>query len=194
MDGTGPRQQLTDSALDRELTETLRIDPSPEFLARVRTRVAAEPARPAWRLVVEPLAPFAIAGIVLALVVPKLMRDTPVPISHPPRVATVTPDVPRAVAPVVKGSEAVRRTAFAPRVEAENTTPLRLSPVLVAEDERRAFELFVAAVGQGHVPEAAIEPAVDVRREAADLSIAPLVIPPLPPIARAGQEGEGQWE
>ena len=194
MDGTGPRQLLTDSALDRELTETLGIQPSPEFLARVRTRVAAEPARAPWRLVFEPLAPVAIVGIVLALVVPKLMRDEPIPTVNPPRMASVVPDIPPAVAPLVSRRDADRRTVSAPRAEAERTTPLRLSPVLVAEDERRVFELFVAAVGQGHVPEAAIEPAINVRREMPELSIAPLVITPLPPLARAGQEGEGQWE
>lgn len=193
MDGTGPRQPLSGSALDRELTEALGIEPSPEFLARVRTRVAAEPVRPAWRLVVEPLASVAIAGIVLALLVPKLMRDETVPTVEPPRVASVVPDIPRPVAPVVSG-KAERRRSPVPRTAAANTTPLRLSPVLVAEDERRAFELFVAAVGQGQVPEAALEPAVDAQREMADLSIAPLVIAPLPPLARAGQEGEGQWE
>ena len=192
MDGTGPRQPLTDSALDRELTETLGIQPSPEFLARVRTRVAAEPARAPWRLVFEPLAPVAIVGIVLALVVPKLMRDEPLPTVNPTRMASVVPDIPRAVAPVVSVRDGDRRTVPALRASAR-TTPLRLSPVLVAEDERRAFELFVAAVGQGHVPEAAIEPAVN-GREMAELSIAALVITPLPPLARAGQEGEGQWE
>jgi len=192
MDGTGPRQLLTDSALDRELTETLGIQPSPEFLARVRTRVAAEPARAPWRLVFEPLAPVAIVGIVLALVVPKLMRDEPIPTVNPPRMANVVPDIPRAVAAVVIVRDGDRRTVPGQRASAR-TTPLRLSPVLVAEDERRAFELFVAAVGQGHVPEAAIEPAVN-GREMAELSIAPLVITPLPPLARAGQEGEGQWE
>jgi len=192
MDGTGPRQLLTDSALDRELTETLGIQPSPEFLARVRTRVAAEPARAPWRLVFEPLAPVAIVGIVLALVVPKLMRDEPIQTVNPPRMANVVPDIPRAVAAVVSVRDGDRRTVPAQRASAR-TTPLRLSPVLVAEDERRAFELFVAAVGQGHVPEAAIEPAVN-GREMAELSIAPLVITPLPPLARAGQEGEGQWE
>src|SRR5690348_16972004 len=80
MDGTGPQQPLSDSQLDHELTSALGVEPSPEFLARVRTRVAAEPALEPWRLAVqrwsfEPLAAVAAAGIILAVVVPTLMRS-----------------------------------------------------------------------------------------------------------------------
>lgn len=40
---------LTDAALDRALDEALGVQPSPEFLARVRIRIADEPApRAAW--------------------------------------------------------------------------------------------------------------------------------------------------
>jgi hypothetical protein len=36
--------------VDRELAAALAVDPSPEFLARVRMRIAAEPEPPAWRV------------------------------------------------------------------------------------------------------------------------------------------------
>ena len=49
MDGTGPQHPLSDSQLDRELESALGIEPSPEFLARVRTRIAAEPELSLWR-------------------------------------------------------------------------------------------------------------------------------------------------
>ena len=39
---------LTDSALDREIQAALAVHPSPEFLARVRQRVAAEPPDVRW--------------------------------------------------------------------------------------------------------------------------------------------------
>jgi hypothetical protein len=35
---------MNDAALDREIERALAIDPSPEFLARVRTRIAEEPS------------------------------------------------------------------------------------------------------------------------------------------------------
>ncbi len=39
-----PDAALTDDALDRELERALAVEPSPQFLARVRTRIATEPA------------------------------------------------------------------------------------------------------------------------------------------------------
>jgi hypothetical protein len=44
-----PDGTLNDDALDRELERALAVDPSPEFVARVRTRIANEPARSPWR-------------------------------------------------------------------------------------------------------------------------------------------------
>jgi hypothetical protein len=80
MDGTGPQRPLGDSQLDRELEAALGVEPSPEFVARVRTRVAAEPETALWRLAIrrwtfEPLVGIAVIGVVLAAVVPRLMRD-----------------------------------------------------------------------------------------------------------------------
>jgi len=37
--------------LDRELTRSVQIDPSPAFTARVRSRIALEPASPQWSVV-----------------------------------------------------------------------------------------------------------------------------------------------
>ena len=39
---------LNDAALDREIDRALSVDPSAEFVARVRTRIANEPARAPW--------------------------------------------------------------------------------------------------------------------------------------------------
>jgi hypothetical protein len=39
---------VKDAALEREIERMLAVDPSPEFLVRVRARIAGEPA-PAWR-------------------------------------------------------------------------------------------------------------------------------------------------
>jgi len=65
---------LTESAFDRELKEALDIDPSPEFLARVRTRLASEPEPSAWRF--PWLIPAAgLGAIVVAAVVVTSQRD-----------------------------------------------------------------------------------------------------------------------
>ena len=47
--GTPPTLHGSDGPLDREIRRLLAVDPSPAFEARVRARVAAEPARNAWR-------------------------------------------------------------------------------------------------------------------------------------------------
>jgi len=60
-------------ALDRELAAALDVDPSPEFVARVRARIAAEPAPASWRLPRLMLAAgtCAVAIGLSALVVPR---------------------------------------------------------------------------------------------------------------------------
>ena len=48
--GRAPTPPGGDDALDREIRRLLAVDPSPAFEARVRERVAAEPAPNAWRV------------------------------------------------------------------------------------------------------------------------------------------------
>jgi hypothetical protein len=225
MDGER-RHTLSDSQIDRELDAAFGIDPSPEFLARVRTRIASDPGLAAEsgfsrirRLFFEPLAGVALVGIVLAVVAPQLLReDLPNPDAHSAaRTAVDVRDVeaakaleppaqtpvgqtpvgadlqvgPPAGAGVQVGPRPLGR--LSPLVESPRTLPLQLSPVLIAEDERHAFEFFVRAVSQGRVPEDVVKRSAESRIQAA-LTIEPLEIPPLPPLARGAQEGEGQWE
>jgi hypothetical protein len=49
MDGHEQNDALTDSSLDREIASLVAAEPSPEFLARVRTRVTKEPEPGRWR-------------------------------------------------------------------------------------------------------------------------------------------------
>ena len=79
MDGARP-DAMSDAQLNRELEAALGVEPSPEFHARVRTRIASEPlpvesgfSRILQRSV-EPMWAVAIVGIVLAVVVPQWMR------------------------------------------------------------------------------------------------------------------------
>ena len=66
-----PREELLNAALDREIEQALAVDPSPEFVARVRTRVATD-AAPRFdlrfvRWIVVGGASMAAAGVVAAL-------------------------------------------------------------------------------------------------------------------------------
>jgi len=70
--GTPPTLQGSDGPLDREIRRLLAVDPSPAFEARVRARVAAEPAAGAWwagRLWMAFGAAAATAALVLVIAV-----------------------------------------------------------------------------------------------------------------------------
>lgn len=201
MDGSRP-DALTDAQLDRELSAAVGIEPSPEFLARVRMKVATEPEPPRWRPArwggaVEPMWAAAIIGIVLTIVVPQLMRDDGAQVR--PLAANVDAAPPAdAGIPALKVPPPVTARPLArpaPPVEAEwgRTVPLRLSPVLFADDDARVFAMFVEAVGAGQVPEEAVR-RPEERGEMEGLTIEPLEIAPLASFARTAREGEDQWE
>ena len=208
MDGTRPQHPLTDSQLDRELESALGVEPSPEFLARVRTRIASEPDLSAWRLAIwgrglQPVVVMALAAVVLAVVVPNVMRN--VKRSEPDLTLTKHEDVPgrgrveelppaareRILVPVVRQVEADVYVGLSKASAAVHTLPLQLSPVMFSEEDRIAFASFVTAVGDGRVPEKVIQSLGE--EDMTPLAIAPLVINPLPPLARMERQGEGQW-
>jgi hypothetical protein len=74
--------------------------------------------------------------------------------------------------------------------------PLQLSQPLFSEDERRALVQLIAGVEAGRLPPVVSETATaatsqpDVRSA---LHIEPLIIDPLPLLARVQKEGESQW-
>jgi hypothetical protein len=206
MDGTGPQRPLTDAQLDRELASALGVEPSPEFLARVRTRLADEPRMELWRLAIrrwtfEPLAGLAVIGILLAVVVPRFTRNEERRVE---RVAAKPADVPlrerveepspvtgaRMVVPVAR-VQADLDVGLSQESGAIHTLPLQLSPVMFSEEDRIAFASFVTAVGDGRVPEKVVQSLGE--EDMTPLAIAPLVINPLPPLARMERQGEGQW-
>ena len=157
------QEALSDSQLDRDIQSVVGIEPSAEFLARVRTRIATELAVESGfsrirRLAFEPLAAVALVGIVLAVVAPQFMREE----TNRREVARMTPevpDVPRApmttlpVEPL--GTPArpaeVRRHRPQPAVAAEDDRGgLRRSRfddlVLIAPADQEAFDRLLAVV------------------------------------------------
>jgi hypothetical protein len=68
--------------LDREIADALAVDPSPTFVARVRQRVAAEPAPAAWRFPWIVMTTTALAAAAILAIV--LSRDARRPIPPPP--------------------------------------------------------------------------------------------------------------
>jgi hypothetical protein len=203
MDGTGPQHPLSDSQLDRELESALGVEASPEFLARVRTRVAAEPGAALWRLATqrwsfEPLVGLAVIGVVLAVVIPQLMRDDDIRTTAP-IVAAVAPTPVEADLQVGLPEEepfaVVPARARQREARAVNELPLRLSTPLFSEEDRRVFAQYFAAVEEGRLPprppDTQVSESVGVEQA---LNIEPLVIDPLPLLAaRVQAKGEGKW-
>jgi hypothetical protein len=192
---------MSDLQLDRELEQALAVDHSPEFLARVRTRIEAEQVRAGWGFRWVIAAGAAAAAVVVAFVA-----------VAPP--ATVPPSSPSAPSRSV-AAPAAARTAAGPRVPQDSTSPgTRVTPspvreavqaavgsqpgaadvrplpeVLISEDEVRVYRMLLGMVEQQ--PEAA-QPA-RVRKESElvelpDVALMPLRIEALPPLARL--EGE----
>ena len=195
MDGAGPHHPLSDSELDRELESALGIEPSPEFVARVRTGIAGEPEVSTWRIALwgrgfQPLVALALVGVVLAVVIPNVMRedaDRSNPHVAIPLAVEIggAREVQAGLSPdrLVIGPEARTHARAVPDTE----VPLRLSKPLFAPEGRDALVVLITAMEGGRVVtlptvSQADERSLDVR----ELTIEPLVLDPLPQLAELG--------
>ena len=189
MDGR-ERRALSDSQLDGEIASAVGIEPSPDFLARVRTRIAVEPQPSVRRLAdvvsafrrtsVEPLWGVALVGIVLAIVVPQFMREE----TNRREDALMTPavpDVPRApmATPPAESrsigdrSGEVRRQRPQPAAVATEDDGRSLQRsrfddlVLIAPGDQEAFDRLLAVVNDQTIE--LIAPVLESTRAGVDL-------------------------
>jgi hypothetical protein len=201
----GAQEALSDSQLDRDIESAVGIEPSAEFLARVRTRIAAEPQPSGWRLAdvvsafrrtsVEPLWAVAIVGIVLAIVVPQFMREE----TDRREVARIIPDaagVPGAAVATppaeARGNpgrpgEVRRDRAQRPVVAAaDDRDGLRRSRfddlILIAPGEQEAFDRLLAVVNDQTIE--LIAPVLESTRAGVDVIDAAVPVP-----LRTAEEG-----
>jgi hypothetical protein len=164
--------------LDRQLADAVNVDPSPEFVARVRGRVAheASPVRTRW----WPMAAAAcLAAAIIAVALPKHRVDLAVPerptlTASAPRVAQPS-SAPFTTATVVKG----RRRAKSPEV-------------IVAAEDRRGLQALVDLVREGRVTVIFPEKSPDVEPlEVKAIVVSPIDIAPLA-IASNTEQGDEQ--
>jgi hypothetical protein len=156
-------------ALAREIEQALGVEPSPEFQARIRQRVAREPLLAAdvwWRSITMPAAALAvIVAAILAgwqLMQPDTRRDAAQTVAGDqgplPAVATAVEE--RAAREGVGSTtEFHDATATAVRVAGEpadiasqpveGSGALRLPPVIVADDEREGMRALIALAQAG---------------------------------------------
>jgi hypothetical protein len=127
-------EELIDEALEKEIEAALGVDPSPEFLPRIRARIASERVSAGWIW----FAPWRWAGAALAVVAVAIaalwISDSSVPA---PREAHVT-----AVPPV----EPARRVPEVVASSAESSKPARASGVRTVRSTRRPVEAHAEVV------------------------------------------------
>jgi hypothetical protein len=198
-----PDDALNDATIEREVESMLAVDPSPAFVARVRTRVASEVMGQRWRPFprawsFEPLFAVGILGVVMLFVALLWLRPEP-PTAVAEQPAASTPPAPQQVATEpsrrpasAESSGGARRNALRARARQPDQERLALSDaspfaeVLLSENDQRALALLLTPGEQGRLPP---PPAVSGsgQMESADrpaIEIPDLVIEPLPQIAQ----------
>jgi hypothetical protein len=203
MDAERNRDALTDAALDRDLQALLAVEPSPEFLAQVRTRIASEPEPRAWWLSWKRAGAVAAAAIVAIAVYLGGPRAQPPVMQTPPLAARVLPNVAvdagrpsqdrqrhasgveRPVQLEADSGDVVRRGQIR-QADASAGQPLRGrmdTAALIDPREAAALRALIAGVRSGEVDlepvlRASAPSAMDLP-PVADIVIAPIAIAPL---------------
>jgi hypothetical protein len=187
---------LNDDTLEHEIEAALAVDPSPEFLARVRTRLASEPAPFGWRLSWMYLGALGLTtAVVLALVLTRLERQ-PVPAAATP---TITPPMAKSEStgralgetvpfPSIPADSVVTTVERIPRRQALATA----QPEVIISDAA-ALRVLVVNTREGRIDPAglnALNAVATPLEPLGTISIQPITIEPLPQLALL--EGERQ--
>ena len=180
----GQRQDVRDPYLDRQLSGAFRITPSPEFVARVRLRVATEamagnkPNRLAFVGAAGALAAIALALTVVAW---RVETEAPDIVARP--LAFLAID-----APVVLPDVPVTRTPDARRESGSDVSRLQrpIAGAVVTDADARALIEFVSQLREGRVTATQLGPPELSSGELEplmEIEIQPLAIERLPPMA-----------
>jgi len=193
------RRALTDEVLDREIDLAVRVDPSPEFVARVRTRVADEQAPSRWRLGWYIAAAAAAAVVVGAL----LLNRATAPHTESTLLASRPLSLPSLTTPGaqlgMRNSElgmgvTPSRTAIPhSQFPIPNYAIAAVPEIIIDPREAAALHALIARARRGldlsPIPSTPAPAAMDLP-PVADIVIPPLAIEPLAP--DTGAQGERQ--
>jgi hypothetical protein len=184
--------------IEEEIREALDVDPSPEFLARVRTRIATEPAPSRWRPSWTIAAAAALAVTVVIAFTASLSQRTTV--SAPD---VVQPFRPAQSAPEPRESRRRSETPVAQQRAQPQRRPRLSRPaqpesleaeILLDTTETRALRNLIAGVRAGRVDLTAVHRSVPLAPmeppPVVDIDIAPIAIAPIAP--PSGAEGARQ--
>ena len=197
MDHQRSAQMNSDEMLERRIEQALAVEPPPEFVARVRTRIEREPAPSTWVVWWRPAAAGVLAmTIAVAVIVTSINRNTTSLVSDPPVAASVSKPAPSATeAPPQPVREAVVAPAAMRTVATHNSSRI--------VDERTALRLLITNIREGRIDAAELTNLETPRFEPIrEISIEPIDIEPVPQIALlnteplprpAALEGEQSW-
>jgi hypothetical protein len=166
---------------DALVRRTLAVEPSPEFLPRVRERIVdCRPSR--W------MAPWMLAGGVAAAAVtlaiglawfPRAPVVSPLP---PPAPAMVASARPGPTLPVIQPAASPRAHAIRPRPVGAPQASTVVPVVIVDQRQRAALNKFVRMAQQGNLNLAPVEPATNlaIEEQLMPIAVEPVAVSPIP--------------
>jgi len=171
---------LNDAALEQEVEALLAVQPSPDFVARVRSRVTEESMSAGW----GGRWPIAVVATTVAVAVVGMLLWQPA--------KETAPSSPRVNASLEKSAPAPpvqERPNLVPRQAADGVAPRRsieiaLPAVMIAENESRAFAVLVRTAPKTRFDFAPATPTmtpveVDEMPEIQPVALKPIEIEPL---------------
>jgi hypothetical protein len=195
---------MSDAALEREIQAALAVDPSPEFLARVRARIATEVVSAPWHIRWD----FITAGVALASLLAATFfwadqerlggeaeQDSPAAIlrSEAPLVAIppATVEPPAASPATAVPTRTVAESAITDGTRASARDSIPVPEVVIAPEETAGLRSFMALVSDGRFDSSMLGEQDAAASDQADgIVIEPIAIEPLAALALL--EGERQ--
>jgi len=176
--------------IDGEIRRALAVDPSPEFLARVRTHIASEPVpgrRFPW-MVVAP-AVFAMALLAIVLIVRRTSAPAPALLTarFPVGAVGTMPAVESVYARHARDAGTRFEELAAPKAEGRRREP----EVLIAADEAKALRQLILGVREGRIDLARVLEATPITA-AEPAPLDNIAIPPITITPLAGEQGVRQ--
>jgi hypothetical protein len=184
---------MNDEQLQREIEQALAVEPSLQFVARVRQHLVQETTRRTRRLQWKVVVPGCVAAAAAAIMAAILLYE-------PSQPRQVSPAVP--VASVEKAPQGIpvaeTPSTNAPRRKTTISKTSREPEVLIDPREAAAFRSFVNDVQQQRIDPVRLHALFDTaeRSRAADeiqsapiAGLEPIVIPPLIPVAPEKEGG-----
>ena len=169
---------LTDEAVDREIDRLLNVQPSGDFMARLRTRIDRERVRTRWFGARETV----IAGtgvIVVVILALWLPRSQPVRVDH----RALVEDQPVATGNVKNlppiGSDRHLQGAARVSVPPRAVQSPAGASVVISRDDVRGLRHFVSALRDGHLDPAVVPTDGDEREPPMPIVIKPMTVEPL---------------